>query len=55
MTLTEFYSKPLSEVIKNANITQIYILNDENGAIDTIEIKYKPRNTPAEIPDFLNK
>ena len=44
MNLTQTYSMPMEEVLKQCNIVEQKIHTDEQGNIQTIEVKYVPQD-----------
>lgn len=40
MTLKDLHSKPLSEIIEQMDIVDLKVHSDNNGVINSIEIKY---------------
>lgn len=42
MKLNEFYSKSLSELLKEFELFDIKVNSDDTGIIKTIELKYRP-------------
>lgn len=46
MTLKDFNSKPLSEIIEQMDMVDLKIYSDNNGTINSIEIKYADPSSP---------
>ena len=44
MNLTQTYSMPMEEVLKQCNIVEQKIHTDEQGNIQAIEVKYVPQD-----------
>lgn len=52
MNLTDTYSIPMKEVLEQCNIVEQKIHTDNDGNIQSIEVKYVPQrveNTPEDI------
>ena len=48
MNLTQIYSMPMEEVLKQCNIVEQKIHTDEQGNIQAIEVKYVPQDKKDE-------
>jgi hypothetical protein len=46
LTLKDFNSKPLSEIIEQMDMVDLKIHSDNNGTINSIEIKYADPSSP---------
>lgn len=44
MNLTQIYSMPMEEVLKQCNIVEQKMHTDEQGNIQAIEVKYVPQD-----------
>lgn len=59
MKLTDTYSRSMKEIIEDCDIVNQKIHTDDDGNIEAIEIKYKPKDTKGKcgdvkIPSFMN-
>lgn len=56
MKLTETYNKSMKEIIDECDIVNQKIHTDDNGNIEAIEIKYRPKDVGnIKIPEFMNR
>ena len=52
MKLNEVYSKPLCEVIKSLELTDMKIHSDDSGCVKAIELKYVTSDRASEKKDL---
>lgn len=58
MNLTDTYSIPMKEVLEQCNIVEQKIHTDNDGNIQSIEVKYVPQrveNTPEDIEKAIKE
>lgn len=57
MKLTDTQTMTMEDILKECDIIKQNFHTDDNGNVMAIEVKYRPKDVPADIkvPDFMSR